>query len=126
MRRRLHDLELGNRRLAELADLPQSLGRRRDDLDERAECLQQLLRQRLDVTLRDRAKENQLEHLVVGERRRAALAEARAQALAVAEIMRRGLGEAGCVRSEERRVGKEGKSRWAPSREKIIAILDST
>ena len=74
-------------------DLGEPRLRRRDHLGERAECSQQRLGQRLDVAPRQRAEQQQLEQLVVGHRVGAGLAKALAQPLAVAVIMRQGLGE---------------------------------
>ena len=98
LRRRLHDLEFGDRRLAEPSTSFEPLRRRRNHLGERAEFLEQRLGERLHVALRDGAEQHQLQHLVVGERLRPGFEEARAQALAMAVIVRRGFGEAGdCV-----------------------------
>ena len=91
----VHDLELGDGGIAQALDLGQP-GRRRDDhFGEGAEFGDQVLGQRLDVALRDGAEQHQFEQFVVADGLGAGLAEARAQPLAVAVIMRGGLGKAG-------------------------------
>jgi hypothetical protein len=90
----VHDLEIGGGRLLDALDLFQPLRRRRQHFGERAELGDQLLGERLDVALRDGAKQHQLEQLIVGDGIGAGIAEARTQPLAMAEVMRRALGEA--------------------------------
>jgi hypothetical protein len=87
-RRRLHDLDLGDRRLAQSAHFREALGRRRDHLGEGAEPGEQRLGQRLEIAAGDRPEQDELEQLVVGERLRAGLEEARPQPLAMSEIVR--------------------------------------
>ena len=67
--------------------------RGRDDFGERAEAGDQFFRQRFDVALRDGAEQHQLKQFVIADGILAGLAEAGAQPLAVAVIMRRRLGE---------------------------------
>jgi hypothetical protein len=62
-RRGLHDLELGNCRVAQGADFPQPLARGGDDLGEGAELGEQAFRQRLAIAARDGAKNNELDQL---------------------------------------------------------------
>ena len=59
-----------------------------DHLGERAEARDQPLGQLLGVAARQRAEQHELEQLVVGQRVGATLAEALAQALAVARVVR--------------------------------------
>src|SRR5262249_34843008 len=86
--RRLHDLELGDGGLAEAVDLVKPFHRRRDHLGEGAEHGEQLLRERLHVALRDGAKQNQLEHLVIADRLASGREKSLPQALAMAVVMR--------------------------------------
>ena len=81
-------LKLRDRRVAEAGDLGEPLGAGGQRLGVGAEAGDQRLGDRLHVAARHGAEQNQLEQLVVGERRRAALAEALAQALAVAGVVR--------------------------------------
>ena len=83
------DLEFDDRRLAQAVDLAQPLGPRGNDFGEGAEAREQRLGERLDVAARDGAKQHQFEQFVIGQRLGAGLAEAVAQPLAMAEIMRR-------------------------------------
>ena len=87
---RLHDLQLGDGRLAQPGDLVEPLGAGGENLGEGAEPCQQRLGNRLDVPPRHRAEQDQLEELVVVEGRGAAPAEALAQPFAVAGEMRLG------------------------------------
>ena len=64
---------------------------RAEHLGEGAEMLDELLGERLDVALRDRAEEQQLEQLVVGQGGVAGVEEALAQTLAMAEMVRLGV-----------------------------------
>ena len=66
-----------------------------DDFGERAECLDQLLGERLDVALRNGAEQHQFQQLVIGEGIGPGLAEALAQPFAMPVIMRRGVFKAG-------------------------------
>ena len=91
----MHDLEFGDGGFAEALDLLEPRRRRRHHFGEGAELGDQLLGQRLDVALRDGAEQHQFEQFIVADRVAAGLAEAPAQPLAVAVIMRRRLGEAG-------------------------------
>jgi hypothetical protein len=72
----------------------EALGRGRDHLGERAELGEQFLGERLHVATRHGAEQHQFQHLVIGQRLRPRLHEARAQAIAMAVIVRRGFGEA--------------------------------
>src|SRR5262249_51896313 len=86
-RRCLHDLELGDGGLAQALDLFEPLARRRDHLGERAELRNELLGERLHVALRDGAKQDQLEELVVADRLAAGGEEALPQPRAMAVIV---------------------------------------
>jgi hypothetical protein len=88
LRRRLHDFELGDDRLARSIDLGEPRGRGGNDLREGAELLDQDFRERLHVAPRQRAEEHELQEFVIGKRPGAAFPEARAQAVAMAVIMR--------------------------------------
>jgi hypothetical protein len=90
-RRRVHDPKLGDGGVAEALDLRQSRKRRRDRFGERTELRDQLLRQRLDVALRDGAEQHQFEQFVIADGLGASLTKPFAQPLAVAMIMRRRL-----------------------------------
>jgi hypothetical protein len=87
-RRRLDDLELGDRCLAHAFDVGKPYGRRRDHFRERAKGRDQRLRERLDVAPRQGAEQHRLQQLVIGERIGTDGAEAFAQTLAMAVIVR--------------------------------------
>ncbi|MGY3471360.1 hypothetical protein ACVW0I_008231 [Bradyrhizobium sp. LM6.11] len=89
MRCRRDQLELVDRGLADAVDLAQARHRGMDDFGERAERLDERLRQRLGVAPRQRRKQGHLQQLVVAERIRTGAVEALAQPLAMAEIVRR-------------------------------------
>jgi hypothetical protein len=63
--------------------------RSRDDFDEGAEAFDQLLGERLHVTLRDAAKQDQFEQLVIADRADAGLQQSLPQPLAMAVEMGR-------------------------------------
>src|SRR5262245_52328139 len=67
--------------------------RRRNDFGERPEFRQQFFRQRFEITLRDGAKQYQLEQFVVRDCVAPRLPKPRAQALTMPVVMRRRLGE---------------------------------
>src|SRR5258708_33744604 len=92
MRGRFHDLELGDGGVAQALDRFQPFDRCRHDLGKRAELLDQVLGERLEVAARDGAKEHELEQLVNRQGIAAALEEARAQPLAMPEKVRGRLG----------------------------------
>src|SRR5215467_1270104 len=75
--------------VAEPVDLGKTRPWRRDHFAERAEFRDQRLGQRLDVPAGLRAKQNEFEEFVIGDRIAAGLAETLAQALPMAVIMRR-------------------------------------
>jgi hypothetical protein len=104
-RRRLDDLHLGDRRLAEPLDLGEARTRRRDRLRERAEAGDQLLGERLDVAARQRPEQHQFHELVIGDGVAAGVVEPRPQPLAMAVIVRRRVLEAGPVDFWRRLVG---------------------
>src|SRR5580704_18505978 len=87
--RRLDNLQLVDRGIAQPLDLAQTLGARRHDLGERAEAGDKSLRERLDVAPRHGAEKNELEQFILAQGIGAALAESVAQPLPVAEVMRR-------------------------------------
>src|SRR5215831_4024971 len=91
----LDHLEFRDGGVAEPIDLGKTRPWRRDHLAERAEFRNQGLRQRLDVPAWQRAKQHELKKLVIGDRIAAGLAEALAQALPMAVIMRRRFRRAG-------------------------------
>src|SRR5260370_16842018 len=97
MRGRLHDLELGDGGFAQALDGFQPFDRRRHGLGKRAELLDQVLGERLEVAALDGAKEHELEKLVIRQGIAAALEEARAQPLAMPVIVRSWLGEPAAV-----------------------------
>ena len=86
-RRRAHELDLGDRRLAEARHLLQALLRRIQRLGEASEVGKDGFGQRLGVAPRHRAEQDELEQLVVGKRIVAGLAEASPLPLAMAEIV---------------------------------------
>ena len=93
-RRSLHKLDFDDRRFAETLDLAKPFRPRRDRLGEGAEARDQGLRERLHVAARDRAKQQQLQHLVIGKRRFACIHEAIAQTLPVTVVVGRGIAQA--------------------------------
>lgn len=86
--------DLGDRGLAEAADLTQPRFGRVHRFGERAELADQRLGQRLDVAPRQRAEQHHLQQFIVAQRVGAGAAKALAQPLAMAVIMR-GLFKAG-------------------------------
>src|SRR5437764_707493 len=81
--------------LAQALDRFQPFDRRRDHLGERAELLEELLGERLEVDARDGAEQHQLDELVIRQRIAAALEETLAQALAMPVKVRGRLGQPG-------------------------------
>src|SRR5271165_2584046 len=115
-RRGLHDLELGDRRLAQPLDFLEPLPRRGDDLGEGAESREQGFRQRLAIAARNGAKQNELEQLVVRKRRSARFEEALAQPHAMSGIVRRLANRragTGALIAPDGREGKLGSFRCA-------------
>jgi len=92
LRSRRDDFDIGCDRLPDPLDFHQPLARRRDDLGERAEFLKQILGERFDVAHGYRAKQDQLEHLVIGERVRPRFEKAGPQSVAMAVEVRRCFG----------------------------------
>jgi hypothetical protein len=88
LRHRLHQLQRGDRAVADIVHLAQGIGMRRQHAGQAAELLDQRLGDRLAVDARARQRQQQLDDLVVGEGVRALLQELVAQALAMAEIVR--------------------------------------
>ena len=89
VRRSLDDLEIRDRLLAETRDFRKPSRRRGNHFGERAEFLQQIFGDRLDVAAGQRAEQHQLQQFVLGEALCPRLAEPRPQALAMAMVMRR-------------------------------------
>src|SRR5258707_15610415 len=85
----LEHLEFRDGGVAEPVNLGKTGPRRRDHLAERAEFRDQGFRQRLDVPAWQRAKQHELEKLVIGDGIATGLAETLAQSLPMAVIMRR-------------------------------------
>src|SRR5262249_22046405 len=83
------------RRLAQAGHFGEPRWGCRDHFCKRTKFFEQLLGQRLDVTARQRAKENELEQFIVGDRLSARLAKSRPQPLAVAVIVRDRRGRGG-------------------------------
>ena len=65
-RRRLHELELGDGRLAQSLALGEPRDRRGNDFGKRAEGRDQRFGERLDIAPRQGAKQHQFQELVVG------------------------------------------------------------
>ncbi len=74
-------------RIADAGDLAQFAGGRAQHLGEGAEAGKQRLGDRLGVAARQRLEEDQLDQLVVGQRRAAAFVEALLQPFTVTEIV---------------------------------------
>src|SRR5215475_14273917 len=91
----LDHLEFRDGGIAEPVYLGKTRPWRRDHLAERAESPDERLRQRLEVPPGQRAKQHQLQKLIVGDRIAAGLAKPLAQALPMAVIMGRRLRDAG-------------------------------
>jgi hypothetical protein len=79
-----HQVQERRARLADAIDLHQLGGRRVEDVRERAEALEERVRDWLHVLARHRVRQQQLEDLVVLERAESALVEAVAKSLAMA------------------------------------------
>ena len=84
---RLDELERVDHRIARAVDLLQRLLLRAEHAADGAEAIHQTLGQRLGVASGYRAKQQELEQLVLGQAVRARLVEALAQPLAVAVIV---------------------------------------
>jgi hypothetical protein len=89
LRRRLNDLEFGDDRLARSLDLGEPRRRGGNHLGKGAEFFDQGFGERLYVAPRHGSKEHEFQEFVIGECTGAAFAKARAQAVAMAMIMRR-------------------------------------
>ncbi len=93
-RRSLDKLDFDDRRFAETVDFAKPLRPRRDGLGEGAKARDQGLGERLHVAPRDGAKQQQLQHFVIGKRRFACIHEAIAQTLSVTVEVRRRIAQA--------------------------------
>ena len=85
----MDELQLGDDPIADPLDLGKPSGGGRNHVGEGSEPLQQRLGDRLHIAARNGTKQNQFQHLVIGERVCAHVAKAGAQALPVAVKMRR-------------------------------------
>jgi hypothetical protein len=94
VRRRLHELDVGDAGLAHALDFGKPCGRRRDHFGERAEGRDQRLGERLDIAPRLRAKQQDFRQLVIRQRIGPSRAKTLAQALPMPVIVRQGFGEA--------------------------------